>query len=81
VLGNFSWGVVELHDVTDDVPALMQRGLGSYDAVHAATAMSLGIEHIVTTDSGFGLVKESDLTIVTHNSLLGATRRHRTRSI
>jgi predicted nucleic acid-binding protein len=81
VLTNFAWGVVELQDVSDKVQPLMRRGLGSYDAVHAATAMSLGVKHLVTTDNGFGMVRESDLTIVTHSSLLGATRRHRTRNI
>ena len=81
VLSNFTWGIVELHEVAAEAPLFMERGLASYDAVHAASAISLGVEHLVTTDSGFGMVKETDLTIVTHSSLLGATRRHRTRSI
>lgn len=81
VLNTFTWGVVELRDVAPDVPTLMGRGLASYDAVHAQTAISLGVEHLVTTDSGFGMVAESDLTIITHSSLLSATRRHRTRNI
>ena len=81
VLTNFAWGVVELQDVSDNVQPLMRRGLGSYDAVHAATALSLGVKHFVTTDNGFGMVRESDLTILTHSSLLEATRRHRMRNI
>lgn len=81
VLDSFSWGVVELSDVAGDVPVLMRRGLSSYDAVHAQSAISLGVRHLVTTDCGFGLVAPSDLTIVTHSSLLTATRRYRTRTM
>lgn len=81
LLDSFSWGIVELDDVAPEVPVLMRRGLASYDAVHAQTAIALGVEHLVTTDTGFGLVAQSDLTIVTHSSLLTVTRRYRTRSI
>ena len=80
-LANFSWARAEIEDVVDELPALMRRGLASYDAVHAATALKLGVGHLVTTDSGFGLVRQPDLTIVTDQSLLVACRRHRKRSI
>jgi predicted nucleic acid-binding protein len=81
VLDNFTWARAEVQDVTDEVPALMRRGLASYDAVHAATALRLGVGYLVTIDSGFGMVRQSDLTIVTEQTLLGACRRHRKRSI
>jgi predicted nucleic acid-binding protein len=81
ILANFTWARVEVQEVADEVPALMRRGLGSYDAVHAATALKLGVGHLVTTDSGFGLVREPDLTIVTDQSLLAACRRHRKRGL
>lgn len=81
VLGAFTWGVIELHEVSRKVQPLMRRGLGSYDSVHAASALTIGVEYLVTTDSGFGLVRETDLKILTHSSLLVATRRHRQRNI
>lgn len=80
-LANFAWARAEVDDVVDEIPALMRRGLASYDAVHAATALKLGVAHLVTTDSGFGLVRQTDLTVVTEHSLLAACRRRRKRSI
>ena len=80
-LANFTWACAGIEDVVDAYPLLMWRGLASYDAVHAATALKLGVGHLVTTDSGFGLVRQPDSTIVTDQSLLAACRRHRKRSI
>ncbi len=53
-LSAFGYLRVEIHEVADQAPALMTaHGLGSYDAVHAATADHLGLDAIVTLDSGF----------------------------
>ena len=50
--------VDEVHDLIDD---FMKMGLGSYDAVHAATAAYADIHHVATLDASFALVP--DLTI------------------
>lgn len=61
ILANFTWARAEVLEVADEVPSLMRRGLASYDAVHASTVLKLDVDHLVTTDSGFGLVRPSDL--------------------
>lgn len=69
---------IELQEVADGVPAVMgERGLASYDAVHALTAIYSSNGNIATIDSGFGLVPASELKIFIDQSRLGACRRHR----
>lgn len=69
---------IELQEVADGVPAAMgRRGLASYDAVHALTAIYSSNGYIATTDSGFGSAPASELTIFIDQSRLGACRRHR----
>jgi predicted nucleic acid-binding protein len=42
-LASLSWSVIEIHEVAREVPALMrERGLQSYDAVHAAAVAEFG---------------------------------------
>jgi predicted nucleic acid-binding protein len=55
------------HDeVSDDVYELMRRyGLGSYDTVHAATALKEGIPDIATLDQGFAALPPSAARIHT----------------
>lgn len=68
---------VELGEVVDAVPdAMHDWGLGSYDAVHAATA-SYTSAAIVTLDSGFGAVPADQLTIYIDHSRLAGCRRRR----
>jgi predicted nucleic acid-binding protein len=57
---------VEATVVSAAVPDLMRTcALGSYDAVHVATANHLGIETVLTLDTGFARVPPSRLTIHT----------------
>jgi len=81
VLAASRWARVEVEVVMPDVPLLMARGLGSYDAVHAATAIAVGVNALVTLDKGFGLVREEDLVIVTDATYLRGCRQHRKRQI
>lgn len=48
--------------------------LGSYDAVHVATAEHLKIETVLTLDTGFARVPPSRLTIHTAASKLSRMR-------
>src|SRR5580692_219590 len=51
---------VRLGQVPASVPAFMiDHGLASYDAVHAASAIAAGAKAIVTTDTGFALLPAS----------------------
>jgi predicted nucleic acid-binding protein len=59
LLGTVPSAKVSMDPVAGDVPRLMKLGLGSYDAVHAATASHVGVNNIVTTDKGFGHLPES----------------------
>ena len=64
VLRALNHGVVELDEVVDDVPRLMATyGLSSYDAVHAATAVRLGVRSLITIDTGFAAVPASELEL------------------
>lgn len=57
---------VEASSVTDAVPELMQRyALGSYDAVHPATALATGADGLIALDVAFARIPESLLTIHT----------------
>ena len=77
----FTFEIVEPHDVVAVARPLLRRGLSSYDAIHAATAIWLGVPNIVTCDAGFGAVREQDLEILTHSSVVTRTRALRARYI
>lgn len=77
ILDYFEWDCVELDIVKPDYIAYMRRGIQSYDAAHLATASGLGLDAIVTLDTGFGLAPKSLARILTHSSLVRNTRRHR----
>jgi predicted nucleic acid-binding protein len=62
---------------SDAAEVLLDYGLASYDAVHAATAIAAGAEAIVTTDSGFALVPAGLLSIYADRSRVGACGRVR----
>jgi predicted nucleic acid-binding protein len=69
---------VELHEVSDAVVDLMTRsGLASMDAAHAATAMYVGADGLVTTDAGFGAVVANDLTLYVDKTRVRSARRRR----
>ncbi len=60
VLAAFSYVRVGLEEVEPAVPQLMSAfGLKSYDAVHAATALYVGVEAIVALDSDFAALPDS----------------------
>jgi predicted nucleic acid-binding protein len=46
VLDTLAWGRVELSESIGLVPDLMKRGLASYDAVHAATALTTNVRYL-----------------------------------
>jgi hypothetical protein len=48
--------------------------MASYDAAHAATAISAGAETIVTLDTGFALLPSTQLTMHTDRSRLASCR-------
>jgi len=56
-------------------------GLASYDAVHAASAITAGADAIVTLDTGFALLPASLLTIYTDRSRLASCRSKRRRRV
>lgn len=59
---------VELDEVIDEIPSLMcEYGVGSYDAVHIATAMYSEVPLIATRDRGFAYIPEQSLKIVTEH--------------
>ncbi len=56
---------------------MIDYGIASYDAAHAASAIAAGAEAIVTTDTGFALLPSSLLTIYTDRSRVASCRRKR----
>lgn len=74
---------IEIGEVAGDyLPLMTKYGLSSMDAVHAATALFVEAEGLVTTDAGFGNVPASDLRLfvdssrVTSAAVAVAARRH-----
>lgn len=66
---------IEASDVTPAVPPLMRtHALGSYDAVHVATALHAGVHVIAALDAGFARVPASRLTIHTVSGRLARMR-------
>jgi predicted nucleic acid-binding protein len=72
--------LVPVAPVAGDAATLMvDFGLASYAAVHAASAIAAGAEAIATTDTGFALLPSSLLAIYTDRSRLAACRAKRPR--
>lgn len=59
------------------MPLMVDYGLASYDAVHAASAITAGAEALVTTDTGFARLPASLLAIYTDRSRLASCRSKR----
>lgn len=71
---------IELDEVAGDVPGVMRRyGLGSYDAVHAATAAYAAVPAMLTVDTGFAAMPQSSLAIYTNATRLSVCRAARRR--
>jgi predicted nucleic acid-binding protein len=71
---------IPLGDITATAITFMaDYGVASYDAAHAATAISAGAETIVTLDTGFALLPSTQLTMYTDRSRLASCRAKRPR--
>jgi predicted nucleic acid-binding protein len=81
VLAPLAWSRIEMDEVTEDVPKLMQEyGLQSYDAVHAATLQASEITNFVTRDGGFAVLPPTAATLHTTQARLVQTRARRRRA-
>jgi predicted nucleic acid-binding protein len=70
--------VVPISDVRGQVAALMSSyGLGSYDAIHAATALHSGVNRLLAIDAGFGNVPANRLTLYVDGSRVAGCRKRR----
>lgn len=64
--------------VSGEVPKLMRSyGLGSYDAIHVATAGHMGVDDVATLDLGFASVPPSVLIVHTTRARASAMRQRR----
>ncbi len=80
VLAPLAWSRIEVDEVAEDVPKLMQEcGLQSYDAVHAATLLNSEITDFVTRDGGFAVLPPTVATLHT-TARLASTRGRRRRA-
>jgi predicted nucleic acid-binding protein len=71
---------IPLRRVTSPAAVLMiDYGIASYDAVHAASAIAAGAEAIVTLDTGFALLPSAQLAIYTDRSRVASCRQKRPR--
>jgi predicted nucleic acid-binding protein len=78
---SLSWTRIEIHEIADQVPGLMQQyGLQSYDAVHAATLLESGITDFLTRDGGFAVLPPGVATLHTTQARVTNTRGRRRRS-
>lgn len=76
-----AWSRIEMHEVAEDVPKLMQEyGFQSYDAVHAATLMDSELTNFVTRDGGFAALPPAVATLHTTQARLAGTRARRQRA-
>jgi predicted nucleic acid-binding protein len=81
LLVRLDWSLVEIHEIADQVPGLIQRyGLQSYDAVHAATLLDSGITDFLTRDGGFAVLPSTVATLHTTRARLTSTRARRRRA-
>lgn len=75
-----AWSRIEMHEIAEDVPKLMQEyGLQSYDAVHAATLLASEVTDFVTRDGGFAVLPPAVATLHTTQARLASTRARRRR--
>ncbi|WP_390623372.1 type II toxin-antitoxin system VapC family toxin [Subtercola endophyticus] len=69
---------IEVGEVSGDYLALMTKhGLSSMDAVHAATALYVKADGLVTTDAGFGNIPAAHLRLFVDSSRVASCRRRR----
>jgi predicted nucleic acid-binding protein len=81
MLGSLSWTRIEIHEIADQVPGLIQQyGLQSYDAVHAATLLDSGITDFLTRDGGFAALPPTLATLHTTQARVANTRARRRRA-
>ncbi len=72
------WLRVEVDEVSASVASDMQAwGLRSYDAIHARTALFVGVDALITSDSDFARVPASELQLIAPSSMLAAMRATR----
>jgi predicted nucleic acid-binding protein len=77
-LDSLTSSVIEVGEVADEVPRLMQEhGLQSYDAVHAATLLATGVTDFLTRDTGFAILPPTLATLHTTHARLAGTRTRR----
>jgi predicted nucleic acid-binding protein len=69
--------VVDIGEVVERVPEFMSYGLGSSDAVHAATAAYVNVLPFVTLDYHFSLVPERQLELYVPQGRVSACRKRR----
>lgn len=75
------WTRIEMHEVAEDVPKLMQEyGLQSYDAVHVATLLDSELTDFITRDGGFAVLPPAVATLHTTQARLAGTRGRRRRA-
>jgi predicted nucleic acid-binding protein len=81
LLVRLKWSRIEIHEIAEDVPGLIQQyGLQSYDAVHAATLLNSGITDFLTRDGGFAALPPAVATLHTTRARLTNTRARRRRA-
>jgi predicted nucleic acid-binding protein len=77
-LSTFNHVRVEVGEVAGDYLALMTKhGLSSMDAVHAATALFVGADGLVTTNAGFGNIPAAHLRLFVDPTRVSSCRRRR----
>jgi|GEM_PF-5543549 len=69
--------VVDVGEVVERVPEFMSYGLGSSDAVHAATAAYVDVLPLVTLDYHFSLVPQTRLELYVPQGRVSACRKRR----
>jgi predicted nucleic acid-binding protein len=80
LLSSVTYLPIPVRRVTPEARVLMiDYGLASYDAIHAASAIAAGAKAIVTLDTGFALLPASELTVYTDRSRLASCRKKRPR--
>ena len=71
-----TWSRIEVHEVAENVPKLMQEyGFQSYDAVHAATLLTSEVTDFLTRDGGFAALPPTVATLHTTQARLVSTPR------
>jgi predicted nucleic acid-binding protein len=76
LIENNSYAAIEVGEVAEYAPQLMaQFGLGSNDAIHAATALYADVRSIATLDTAFASVP--GLPIFTDDGRVSVCRRRR----